>query len=214
MKTIDKSYWEKNYSEPETMDGIGNSREHAQYLKAFLALEHEHITTMVDFGCGYGHLFKTMIKTFIPHYAVGIEPSEFAFKKAKRLKLKPVESSEVYLYQKNLLDWCLSKKREPVFDLGICTSVFQYIPDKDLKLILPILAKKVKLLYLTVPTNEEFKRQGKELNFVDEYAIHRTRERYQTLMKPHFTCISARIFESKVHYNEKNTAFSDLLFRY
>lgn len=83
MTSFDKTYWDKNYSDPMSMDGIGNAKEHAQYLKAYLTIEHVDISTIVDLGCGYGHLFREMLKTFIPHTARGIEPSEYAFKKLK-----------------------------------------------------------------------------------------------------------------------------------
>ena len=73
------------------------------------------------------------------------------------------------------------------FDLGICTSIFQYLTDKDLKEIIPILSERIRYLYLTVPTDIELGRQISELDFKDEYAIHRSREKYQRLLKPHFT---------------------------
>jgi len=114
-----------------------------------------------------------------------------------------------------LLTWCRTeRKKESKFDLGICTSVFQYLSDKDLKEILPILSKRIKYLYLTVPTNIELGRQVSELDFKDEYAIHRTKEQYQKLLRPHFTFVSARVLESKQFFDEESTHFTDLLFRY
>ena len=59
---FDRKYWEENYSQPFTMDGIGNAKEHAKYLKAFFELEQVDISSIADFGFGYGYLFqKTMI---------------------------------------------------------------------------------------------------------------------------------------------------------
>jgi hypothetical protein len=101
-----------------------------------------------------------------------------------------------------------------VIDLGICTSVFQYLTDKELKEALPIISKRIKYLHLTVPTDVELGRQVSELEFKDEYAIHRTREQYQKLLKPHFTFVSARVLESKHYFNEDTTAFTDLLYRF
>lgn len=197
-----------------SMDGIGNAREHARYLKAFLAIEHVDISSIIDLGFGYGHLFREMMKAFIPHKAVGIEPSPFAFKKAKIDKLKPVESTDLKLYQEDLLTWIRTERKKNQFDLGICTSVFQYLSDKELKEIIPVLSKRIKFLYLTVPTNIELGRQVSELEFKDEYAIHRTREQYQKLLRPHFTFISGRVLESKHFFNEETTSFTDLLYRY
>ncbi|MFP5385353.1 MAG: class I SAM-dependent methyltransferase [Bacteriovoracia bacterium] len=214
MNGFDKTYWDKNYSDPMSMDGIGNAKDHAHYLKSFLTIEHVDISTIIDLGFGYGHLFREMLKTFIPHMAVGIEPSPYAFKKVKIDKLRPVESTELKLFQEDLLTWCRTKRKENTFDLGICTSVFQYLTDKELKEIIPILAKRIKYLYLTVPTDIELGRQVSELEFKDEYAIHRSREKYQKLLRPHFTFVSSRVLESKHFFDEKSTSFTDLLYRY
>lgn len=214
MNKFDEKYWKANYSDPESMDGIGNAKEHAKYLYSYLTIEHVDISSIIDLGFGYGHLFKEMLRTFKPYRAVGIEPSPFAFKKISPSKLKPVSSTQLDLFEEDLVTWCQKKRKDNEFDLGICTSVFQYIPDKDLRKILPILAKRIKYLYLTVPTDIELSRQISELEFKDEYAIHRTRAKYQKLLKPHFTFISSRILESRYHFNEKTTSFTDLLYRY
>jgi hypothetical protein len=215
MTVFDKTYWDKNYAEPMSMDGIGNARDHVSYLVSFLDIEHVDIGTVIDLGFGYGHLFREMMKAFIPHRAVGIEPSPYAFKKAKIHKLRPVASTDLELYEEDLLTWCRTdRKKKNFFDLGICTSVFQYLTDKELKEALPIISKRIKYLYLTVPTDVELGRQVSELEFKDEYAIHRTREQYQKLLKPHFTFVSARVLESKHYFNEDTTAFTDLLYRF
>lgn len=214
MANFDKTYWDKNYSDPMSMDGIGNAKEHTRYLKSFLAVEHVEITSIVDLGFGYGHLFREMMKTFIPYKAVGIEPSPYAFKKVKPDKLRPVDSTDLKLYQEDLVTWCRTKRKDNEFDLAICTSVFQYLTDKELKEVLPVIAKRVKYLYLTVPTDVELGRQVSELEFKDEYAIHRTREKYHKMIKPHFTFISSRILESKSFFDEESTSFTDLLYRF
>lgn len=213
MAQFDKTYWDKNYSDPMSMDGIGNAKDHVKYLESFLAVEHVDVSTVIDLGFGYGHLFREMLKTFKPYRAVGIEPSPYAFKKAKIDKLRPVPSTDLELFPEDLVTWCRTNRKKNTFDLGICTSVFQYISDKDLKEILPILAKRIRYLYLTVPTDIELGRQVSELEFKDEYAIHRSREKYQKLLKPHFTVVSARVLESKHFFTEDTTHFSDLLYR-
>lgn len=214
MKPFDKTYWDKNYSEPMSMDGIGNAKDHVKYLQSFLAVEHVDISTIVDLGFGYGHLFREMLRAFKPHTAVGIEPSPYAFKKVKLDKLRPVPTTDLKLFQEDLITWCKTKRKNDQFDLGICTSVFQYISDKDLKVIIPILAKRIKYLYLTVPTDVELGRQVSELDFKDEYAIHRSRERYHKLFKNDFTFVSSRVLESKHFFNEETSHFTDLLYRF
>jgi trans-aconitate methyltransferase len=213
-KPFDKTYWDKNYSEPMTMDGIGNAKDHVRYLEAYLSIEHVDISTIVDLGFGYAHLFREMLRAFKPHTAVGIEPSPYAFKKAKPDKLRPVASTDLKLYEEDLLTWCRTNRKNNKFDLGICTSVFQYLSDDDLKEIIPVLSKRIKYLYLTVPTDVELGRQVSELEFKDEYAIHRSREKYQKLLKPHFTFVSSRVLESKNFFNEDTSHFTDLLYRY
>lgn len=213
MPKFDKTYWDKNYSEPKSMDGIGNAKDHVRYLQAFFNIEQVDISTIVDLGFGYGHLFREMMKTFIPHTAVGIEPSSYAFKKVQLDKLRPVKSTNLKLLETDLVSWCRMKKTG-TFDLAICTSVFQYLSDKELKEVIPILSKRIKYLYLTVPTDIELNRQIDELDFKDEYAIRRSRKKYHQLLSPHFTFISSRVLESKYHFNDETTSFSDLLFRY
>jgi hypothetical protein len=214
MTNFDKSYWDKNYSDPMSMDGIGNAREHARYLKSYFAIEHVDVESIIDLGFGYGHLFREMLKTFLPHRALGLEPSEYIFKKAKPDKLRPVESTQLALLNEDLLSWCQRKFTGKPFDLALCTSVLQYIPTKDLKVIIPVIAKRVKFLYLTAPTDVELGRQVSELDFKDEYAIHRTRKQYQRLLQAHFTFISSRILESRHFFDEESTPFTDLLYRF
>jgi hypothetical protein len=214
MVNFDKTYWDKNYSDPMSMDGIGNAKDHVCYLKSFLAVEHVDVSSIVDLGFGYAHLFREMLKAFIPHTALGIEPSGYAFKKVKIDKLRPVESTRLSLIQTDMMSWCRGSFKKKPFDLGICTSVFQYLTDKELKECLPILSQRIKYLYLTVPTDEELKRQILELDFKDTYALHRTRKKYQKIIQPHFTFVSSRVLESKFFFNEKTSPLTDLLFRY
>lgn len=214
MNTFEQEYWDKNYSQPNSMDGIGNAKDHAKYLKSFFDLELVDISTIVDLGFGYGHLFQKMMKTFIPYRACGVEPSKFAFNKARSRKLKPVESTKLKLYNESLQVWCQRKEnKNSRFDLGLCNSVLQYIPTKDLEEIIPVLARRVKFLYLTVPTDIELDRQIEELDFYDSYAIRRSRKFYRSLLSKNFTNISSKLWESKSFYNEKTTLFTDLLYR-
>lgn len=214
MSEFGKEYWDQNYSDPDTMDCIGNAKQHTKYLKSFCDLELIDISSIVDFGFGYGYLFQAMMKEFIPYKACGIEPSKYAFDKARKRKLKPVESTNLELLNESLLDWVkrLDNKKTR-FDLGICTSVMQYLAKEELDIIVPILAQRVKYLYLTVPTDKELDRQIEELEFNDTYAKRRSRSYYRKLLGKYFTNISSKIWESKVHFNEENTHFTDLLYR-
>ena len=214
-KGFSKDYWEVNYESPEEMDNIVNAKEHAEYMRAIFALEAVDISSVIDFGFGMGILFKEVLKTFKPYLAHGIEPSQYIFDQVSKKKLTSIESTKLTLENSDLVSWAIKDlKKEKTFDLALCTSVFQYLTDAEIKIVLPIIAKRVRYMYFSVPTDLELKRQVSDLDFKDEYAIHRTREKYVKLIKPHFTFISSRLLESKCHFDEETTHFTDLLFRF
>lgn len=215
LEGFSEKYWEENYAEAETMDGIGNVNLHVGYLKNFFGLEYIDISTVIDFGFGLGHLFEAVLKEFIPYRAQGIEPSRYAFERVQKRGISPVESTKLTLKPIDLMSWAQAQKtKSRWFDLGICTSVFQYLSKEEIEFVLPIMAKKVKYLYFSVPTDKELNRQVEELEFCDRYAYKRSRATYQRLIKKHFTFVSARVLESKFHFNEDNTALTDLLYRF
>lgn len=210
-----KEYWEVNYADPEEMDNIINAREHAAYMKAIFALEAIDISSVIDLGFGLGILFEEVMKTFIPYRAHGIEPSKFIYDQVVKRDIRPVESTKLALENTDLVSWATKEsKREKLYDLGLCTSVLQYLSDEEIKIIMPVLARRIRYLYLSVPTDLELKRQIEEVKFKDEYAIHRTKERYYKLISPHFTFVSSRLLESKIHFDLDSTSFTDLLFRF
>ena len=214
MPPFDKDYWDQNYSEPQTMDCIGNATDHVRYLKAFLQLEQIDVSSVLDLGFGYGYLFQKVLKSFLPYKACGIEPSRYAFEKARSRKLRPVESTKLSLLNESLYDWCQRKDSKRLsFDLGICTSVLQYVSEQELKETLPIISRRVKYLYLTVPTDKELDRQVRELAFDDTYALKRSKKFYRDNIGEHFTNISSKIWESKFYFNEETTLLTDLIYR-
>ena len=214
-KGFSKEYWEVNYKDAEEMDNIVNAKEHADYMKAILGLEYVDVSSVVDLGFGLGVLFKEVLKVFQPYRAHGIEPSEHPFNLVAKKKLTSIESTKLTLENIDLVTWANKEnKREKTYDLGLCTSVFQYLSDEEIEMVLPVMAKRIRYLYFSVPTNLELKRQVSDLEFKDEYAIHRTREKYLKMIRPHFTFVSSRLLESKIHFNDENTNFTDLLFRF
>lgn len=210
---FDQSYWDKNYAVPKEMDGIGNAKQHARYLKAYFELEQIEIQSIIDFGFGLGHLTNEVLKTFKPWRFNGIEPSAPAFEKTCK-RFTKFEDIKTKLECTDILSW--SKKQTAGarwFHLGICTSVWQYLSDDEISEILPVLSRMVRYLYLTVPTDKELDKQINVLDFYDNLAIRRERGRYLELMSPYFTLVSSRIWESKTHFNEENTELADLLYR-
>lgn len=211
------NYWDSNYGEPETMDGIGNRDDHVQYMKSVFQLEQIDISSIIDLGFGRAELFTAVLKAFLPYRAHGIEPSRFIFSKANPRKMSPVNSTKLKLECIDLVSWCQHQttlKRPKWFDLAICNSVFQYLHEDELKCSIPIISKQVKYLYLTVPTDVELERQKEELKFIDTFAFKRSRDFYIKLLAPYFTFTSSRILESRYHFDENSTFFSDLLFRF
>ncbi len=213
---FNKEYWDINYADPEEMDNIVNAKEHALYIQAIFNLENVEIESVIDLGFGLGHLFREVLKTFNPYRAYGIEPSEFPYKEVLKKGIAPNKSMKLILDNIDLVSWAQKKdlKSNKIFDLGICTSVFQYLSDEEIKIVLPIMAKRIRYIYFSVPTDLELKRQIEEVEFKDEYAIHRTRDKYYKLISPYFAFISSRILESKIHFDESTTHFTDLLFRF
>lgn len=210
-----QEYWDENYEDAQSMDGIGNVEAHVAYLKNFFALEFIDISSIADFGFGLGHLFEGLMKEFIPYRALGIEPSDYAFQQVKNRDIAPVESTKLTLKKIDLVSWCQEQTAKTRwFDLGICTSVLQYLSDEECEFVLKVMSEKVKYLYFSVPTNKELGRQVEECEFYDRYAIRRSRSRYLKMIRPHFTIVGARILESKIHFNEEDTALTDLLFRF
>ncbi|MEX0798479.1 MAG: class I SAM-dependent methyltransferase [Bacteriovoracaceae bacterium] len=215
MSSFEKDYWEQNYSQPFTMDCIGNAKEHVKYMKAFFELEKVDISSVADFGFGYGYLFQKTLKAFLPYKALGVEPSRHAYLKAQKRKLKPVESTRLKLVNDTLESWCRQKDHQKHnYDLGICSSVFQYLEEEALEFVVKKLSKRIKYLYLTVPTDKELERQVEELSFDDKFALRRSSDFYKNILGKGFTNISSRIWESKFHFNEDTTLFTDLLYRH
>lgn len=210
-----KEYWSNNYNDPNSMDGIGNAKDHVGYLKALFTLDDVNINSIIDFGFGKSVLLKEMITGLDPYKTVGIEPSKYIFDQIQSKPFFKNNKKKVKLYNVDLKTWCQkSQDKNERFDLGICTSVLQYLPEEELKIILPVIAEKVKYMYLTLPTNKELNKQINDLDFLDTYAIRRSKTFYYKIIKKYFTFISNRVLESKTFFDESNTSFSELLFRF
>jgi predicted TPR repeat methyltransferase len=207
------AYWEENYSCEDEMDGISNAKEHAAYLKNLFSLDLVDVSSIIDYGAGLGYLFEEMMRSFVPYKAVGIEPSDYAFKAMKNRDIKPVESTRLKLLQIDLVGW-FEKGNQKYFDLGICTSVLQYLTKEELEFVVPAMARQCKYVYLSVPTDKELDRQVEDVEFHDRYAKRRSRKYYQKLLRKEFTFISSRVLESKFFFDEDSTNFTELLYRY
>ncbi len=210
-----ENYWRENYDEPEEMDGIVNAAQHARYIKTIFDVEFVDISSVIDFGFGLGHIFEKVIHEFYPYRVFGLEPSKYAFNEVKKRDLCPVASTKLVLKNWSLQDWAKNYQKKEIkwFDLGLCTSVFQYLTEEEIEEVLPLMARQVKYLYFSVPTDLELKKQVSDLEFDDQYAYRRSKTFYRKAIKPHFTIVGNRLLESKFHFNEDNSYFTDYLFR-
>lgn len=215
--SFEEEYWQKLYDDPDSMDGIGNAQDHLNYIKSVFEIEKIPITSIIEFGFGMGVMLEQLVKFYNPYLVVGIEPSKFIYKKLDQDKFQINESIRLKFQNCDLQDFLEKEqaKRKPrVFDLGVCMSVFQYVDNETLESIIPLMARQCHYLYLTVPTNNELKWQEDELDYHDHYALRRSRSYYQKILRKNFTFVSSRILESKHHFDEAETSFSDLLYRF
>jgi hypothetical protein len=87
-------------------------------------------------------------------------------------------------------------------DLGICNSIFQYIPSSKISFVFSKLSRLCRYLYFSVPTQVDYDYMKSELDFIDPYAQVRDKKFYLKNMKPHFTIVSLNLLESKIHTKE------------
>lgn len=210
---FDEEYWNDIYAQPKIMDGVFNARIHADYLHALFALDGIEIDSILDVGFGLGYLLGAVLDRFKPRHAVGLEPSLHAFDRGQK-RLNAPSKTQLKLLPIDASAWCLQSTKPRCFDLGICTSVFQYLSDMQIEEILPVLAERVKFLYFTVPTDLEAARLSAQYSFVDSYARRRTRKRYNNMLAPYFTVVGNRLLESKNYFDENNSLFTELVFRH
>ncbi len=206
-----EDYWASNYSDPESMDCIGNVKEHFAYLSSLFNLEVIEINSMVDLGFGLGAMIKEGRKKFALKKICGVEPSFYAFETMEKWKSK-YGIKNLTLKNMGMAQWL--EKTKGKYDLGLCNSVLQYLTNKELEEAIPLLSRRVKFLYLTVPTDVELDFQIRDHKFKDYYARRRTRAFYQKLLKKHFTFISNRLLESRYFFDEETTLFTNLLYRF
>ena len=195
------------------MDGIGNASLHADYIQALFALDAVPIKSVLDVGFGLGHLFNAIVRRFKPYRAVGLEPSAYAFERGRRT-IKAPFGTRLRLLPMDVQTWCSQPRKPGRFDLTICTSVLQYLDDTQIRTVLPVLAERTRYMYLTVPTDVEARRMTESFDFADSYALQRTRDDYVSMIGDEFTFIGNRLLESKRHFDEHTTPFSELVYRF
>ncbi len=205
--TFDKKYFDDLYPEADTIDGDYNSKDHAKYLSSLFRLMGIHGSRIYDFGFGKGTLLKDIAKNLEATHIAGCDVSVYAFNKLKqkqwahdwKLKVSDIHSLKI--------------PKRP-YDLGLCNSVLQYIPDKHLEKSIAVMASSCKYLYLHVPSKEDYIILKRDLSFSDPYAIQRSDRHYKKLLSKYFHFVSWGLLESKNFHSHSSSPFSDSLYRF
>lgn len=181
------------------IDGIHNAKEHAKYLKSVLELGEIQVTSIGDFGFGKGILLKEMAREFKPKRIIAIDPSKEANDKLK--KQNWLQKFSFSIGCTTLEELNESKIKKPL-DLGICNSIFQYIPNGKVSYAFEKLSRICRYVYFSVPTKADYDYMKKELDFIDPYANIRNKNFYLKNMSRHFSIVSLNLLESKVYTRE------------
>ena len=159
------------------------------------------VTSIIDFGFGKATLLREFVKKFQPRSVVAIDISKERYaelqKKAWTKKLK------MEIHNQSLTEMNFPTLLQKPCTLGISNSVIQYIPDSELASVLEKMASYCKLLYLAVPTKEDYKRLGEDLGFADPYAHIRDGKFYKKLLSKYFRFVSFNLLESKLSPHKK-----------
>ena len=201
---FEKDYFQKLYPKGATIDGDFNAKDHAKYLKAFFNLMELEVDKMCDFGVGKGRLLLHMKKVFEPKYIEALDVSDFALdyvaKKdwAKDIRLKKVSIADY--------------KTRHLFDLGLCNSVLQYVPTKEVEASIINMAKTCRYIYFYCPTAEDYEIFSRLLDFHDPYALARPLEFYQSIISRYFKVVGYGLLESTIH-KKHESPFLDSFYR-
>lgn len=213
-KGFGEAFWQRNYDRPDQMDGVFNAAAHADHLASSFAIHEQRVASVADFGFGQGQLFAAVLARLTPYKAYGLEPSAPAFALAEPRLRAASPRTKLLLEPTDLASWCRHpdhpKRR---FDLGLCTSVLQYLQVPELELALVTLARRVKWLYLTVPTSDELARLARDSDFTDPWATPRDRAAWRDLLHPHFEAVDGRLLESRTLVDPQTSPFTDDLHR-
>lgn len=193
------------YAEEEgsIIDGIHNAKDHAAYIYHTLKLADFAVKTLADFGFGKGILLKEFASKFKPSKILALDPSREMVEELKK-------SSWIRKYNSKIIHATLQdydhKKGKP-FDLVICNSILQYIPDKEVSEVFKKLSLLAKYVYFAVPTERDYEYMKREMDFVDPYAFNRPKEFYVKAISPYFTGVSLNLLESRALIKESGFVY-------
>ncbi|MCB1158927.1 MAG: class I SAM-dependent methyltransferase [Leptospiraceae bacterium] len=207
---FEDQFWTEIYGDGFNVDGTFNAKEHASYVYSLFRLMNISVSSLIDFGFGKGYLLKEMVQKLKPQKVIGIEPSQLMV--SSLIADDWVDKWNIAIQQNTIESFNAKPFEKEPFELGICNSVLQYIRE-DIPSVFEKLSGVVRYLYFTVPTDKDYKRMKKELDFEDPYAYARSRAFYKKAYSPYFTVVSYNLLESKsvkkIHYS-----FMEEIFRF
>lgn len=210
---FEADFWQQIYGQPQTMDGLVNAQAHAACIASAFGVALQPVDSVIDLGFGLGRMLEAVLLALRPRRAFGIEPSPSAFESVRGRRVAP-PTTKLSLERVDLVSWC-RRPDQPhhAVDLGVCASVLQYLEDEEVAEVVPVLARRLRWLYLSVPTDEEYVQQARDEGFDDPWAISRPRAFYLDLLRPWFDVVGARLLESRVRVERWQSPFTDDLFR-
>ncbi|MCE9500202.1 MAG: class I SAM-dependent methyltransferase [Leptospira sp.] len=208
-KLFEQAYWSDIYGRGDDVDGTFNAKEHARYLHSLFSLLKIRIRSIFDFGFGKGVLLREFSKLFEPLKIVAVDPSVQMVEAIRTCDW--IRKYNAAIIHNSIQDLEPAKFKYAPFDLGICNSVLQYIPDSELQTAVEKISLLAKYVYFTVPTDQDYDRMKKEIKFQDPYAYHRSKNFYLKKLKPFFTFVSFNVLESRI---VKECQFEDEIFRF
>ena len=124
---------------------------------------------------------------------------------------RTVSAAKRFWRSPGVVSLCLTKER---YCLCTCTLSTHFTSFHLYRTVLRCLSRHVRYLYMTVPTDIEMQNEKRDLDFVDPYAIARTQADYVDILGGDWAFVSSRLLESKHFFNNENTKFQNLLYRF
>ena len=179
MRTeFDKEYYDRFYRNPLTQVASTTDAEtQANFIYAYLQHLNLSINSVIDIGCGLGHLLTTVSKQFAVNY-LGFETSEYLCSK--------------YGWSKGS---AANIDCTPA-DLVICYDVVEYLDDADAAKALNNVAKLTKkALFFGALTKKDWELCDKDRT--DDEVCLRTSNWYRKRLGPHFLSVGGGLFLKK-----------------
>lgn len=176
--TFDADYYARYYEDPKTR--VGSRKDAAalgQLLSSYLGYLGQPVATVLDLGCGVGHLRGVTARAFPGSRYTGVEQSDYL--------------CERHGWERgSVVDW-KSRRR---YDLVICRGVLQYLSRREAEAAIENLARLCRgCLYLEALTREDWD-HACDKRRTDGAVYLRPASFYRRRLGRHFTSAGAGVF--------------------